>query len=195
MNPKKENILSVAIDLLSNIDNNQKFTLSNIASECGIGKSTLYEYFENKTQIVEEALVWMMETESEALLKPLDNTQSFKETLMAYLQRVLNFTKERHQIQTIVNHYEVVTLPQNIKLKIMAKMHEIFKLSEKRFDAVLTLGLNEGVIKDGIKEARKNAIKSMIFGGILAINQPFNEWDSSIMIEELYESIIVLHNT
>lgn len=193
MQTKKERILEVVIDFLSSVKNEEKLTLSNVASKCDIGKSTLYEYFENKTQMIEEAIVCLMNNEVKKLIEPLGDTLSFKETLMAYLSRLKTLTADKHQLNQIANHPDVVVLPQENKLRIMENMQNFFKQSEQRLNDVLMVGIQEGVINESISQTRKNTINALIFGAVIALSQPFNAWNHDQTFEDLYESIIILH--
>ena len=193
MHPKRQKILEAVIDFLASVDNEEKLTLSNVAKKCNIGKSTLYEYFKNKTEMVEESIIWMMEQEVNKLLEPLNVRLSFKETLMEHLTRLKELTAGKHQLNEIANHPEVSILPKENKYRIMEQMQRLFKLSEQRLQDVLAVGINEGVIKKPENKARKNTISALIFGAVIAVSQPFNDWDLDETFEDLYQSIISLH--
>ena len=56
-------------------------SISKLASEAGIGKGTIYEYFENKEDIVFELMTCMQESYDKNLFNLLENTNCLKEKL------------------------------------------------------------------------------------------------------------------
>ena len=75
---KKKQIIEATIHILSN-KNMQDFKLQDVAQYLNIGKSTIYEYFENKEAIIVQSMDYFMEkyfiyeSEEQSVFKLLEN--------------------------------------------------------------------------------------------------------------------------
>lgn len=69
MKEKRSLILETTRRLLNNRDYTQ-LTISQIAQACGIGKGTVYEYFQSKEELFIQAIVSYAEQQNQALCQP-----------------------------------------------------------------------------------------------------------------------------
>ncbi|NJX14453.1 TetR/AcrR family transcriptional regulator [Tamlana crocina] len=88
----KEDILKSAVDLFLNYGF-KSVTMDDIASAQGISKKTIYQYFENKTVLVEEAVMYLFQTISSGIedirdleKNPIEEILEIKEFLMQHLK-------------------------------------------------------------------------------------------------------------
>lgn len=56
---KKLIIIEKCKDLLKNVQSTKDITLLKVAQECNIGKSTIYEYFSTKEELLQETLIYI----------------------------------------------------------------------------------------------------------------------------------------
>ena len=71
-----------------------KITVSEIAKEAGIGKGTVYEYFESKEEIIAKSLIYNFYEEVNILSSKIDENLTFKENcyiLFAMFFRIQKF--------------------------------------------------------------------------------------------------------
>jgi len=79
-NLKRKNIAQSCANILQDEQYNS-ITISKLANEAGIGKGTIYEYFENKEDIVFELMTCMQESYDENLEQLLKSTNNIREKL------------------------------------------------------------------------------------------------------------------
>ena len=56
MKATKDRIIEVAINHIKNIDQINHLTMASLAQDANIGKSTIYEYFKSKAEVIEKAV-------------------------------------------------------------------------------------------------------------------------------------------
>lgn len=195
MHPKKQAICEVALQLLSSPSENSRFTLQAIADQLNIGKSTIYEYFENKVQIIEASLIYLIDQQFETLFNDDSILEKpFEIAFKTHYQKVLDVNKENQSLQTLMMHSDVAQLPQENKENLLRKMHQSFVKTEKRLQDILAIGIKEKILDSPIEATQFHCIESLIFGSIIALAQPYNMWDHAQMIEAVYQNVIKLHN-
>ncbi len=190
---KKHEILKVVLDMLADPDN-KHLSISNVAKRVGIGKSTIYEYFDKKEDMIIGAIELMLKRNLDAILG-VENfeTMPFKEAFFAHFEKLLEIAGNNEMMQNYIHHPDISMLDSEKKLTLMKKMHETFDVIKKRLYEIMEKGIQSGLLKQNISLERTHTIEATIFGAVLAISDPLNNWESSKMIEDVYQSIILLH--
>ena len=80
-NEKKLAVLQATMKLLRQDVSPDRLKVADIAAAAGIGKGTVYEYFNTKDEIVLEALVYSLQCVFEEILKVLRQPQDLRETV------------------------------------------------------------------------------------------------------------------
>lgn len=83
-------------------------TVSALAKEAGIGKGTIYEYFENKEEIVFEIVNSLMQTHSEKLLEELSRDISTKNKIKIFSQFFYN--EDDNELREIYKEFVSISL-------------------------------------------------------------------------------------
>ncbi len=194
MKNRKNEILNVVLDILSNPNSEMKLSVGNVARELNIAKSTIYEYFSKKEEMIIGALTMLFENNKRMLLS-VENfeSMSFEEAFKAHMMRFLELADKNEIMQTYLHHPEVGALSVANKQVIMQRMRDTLDQIEERLDEVLDKGKEEGVLRKAIPKTRKHTIQALIFGTIMAISDPFNDWDSEAVIDDVLKSLILLH--
>ncbi len=65
---KRKSILEAAATII-NRDSIHGITISKVAGEANIGKSTIYEYFENKEELIQQTVQYVGETYMDTIKK------------------------------------------------------------------------------------------------------------------------------
>lgn len=148
----KEKILSAVMSIYMEYDV-QGITMKRVAEKAGIGKSTVYEYFDNKEHMMAEAILYASHQLVDRFYESAWNNKSlnFEEALRLSIQGVLQaFSGELGKFMKIIeesNH-------GGNKSMMFNKVHkEIQELQEKATDYTKRLiekGQNEGVIREGL---------------------------------------------
>lgn len=78
--------------------------MEEIAQEAGVGKGTIYEYFENKKHLFEEMCQWHLERYSKNMARNVENLASSTEKLRAIIHNHLIFSSQfKNLISKLIN--------------------------------------------------------------------------------------------
>jgi len=125
----------------------KNITVSELAEAAGIGKGTIYEYFNNKEDIVFEIVNTLIEEYNIGLLKRIKNARNTFEKLLIFFE----FFYEDNEF---INHYK-----EFLAISLTNPSREMieFKTKTKKF----YYSVLENILKEGIqkKELIENAIK------------------------------------
>lgn len=194
MHPKKQAICEVTLKLLSEPSATNKLTLQSIAKHLNIGKSTIYEYYQNKAQIIESALGYLIDQHLEILLSDTSLLkQSFEVAFKTHYQKILDLYQNKQSLQEMMSHSDVAQLPKENKDALLLKMIGAFEQSQQRLYEILSIGIKEKILNDAIDKTQLQSIESLIFGSVLAMAQPHNDWDHSAMVDAIYLNVVRLH--
>jgi len=194
MTHKKHAILEVVLKYLAHDEKNDALTISNIAKDTGIGKSTVYEYFKSKDDMITDALSMLMKKNLETIMDVEGfDTMDFESAFKSHLTKLFELAENKEMVHDYSHHPDIALLPKDKKEKLLYEMHEITKSFQKRLDAILTKGIEEDVLASPITAIRRQTIESMIFGSVVATVNPFATMDYQAMIGDLYEALLALH--
>ena len=87
---KQQKIFGAVLDLAKQGENLYTVKVQDIATAAGVGKGTLYEYFDSKEEILVHTMLWCLENELDALKASIAPGGSFEEDLTE-LQRNMKF--------------------------------------------------------------------------------------------------------
>ncbi len=131
----------------------QETSMRTIAEATGVGKSTLYDYFRTK----EEILVWGVEDEV------LDLTASAREIVALPLPAVERLRR------AMMNHAEVITASREFYLKLSFEVQRLGRDSQKRIQIVRHAyqDLIRQIIDEGIREGSFRKVDSLLVARLL----------------------------
>ncbi len=98
---KKEIIIESAVKVFSQKGYHNTH-MGEIAAEAGIGKATIYEYFDSKLHLFQEMLEKSMEKYDQCLSKSGTEHYSAKETIASFLEAHISFCRENKNLTRIV---------------------------------------------------------------------------------------------
>jgi AcrR family transcriptional regulator len=129
-------------------------TMSTIAAQADIGKSTLYEYFDSKDNLVMEATVYFA---TEFLNRVYDHSwdagNSYETVLKAGIRATIEMLKpELNEHNSFFNNMMTIGYHENMKNEYMFAMKPVFDLSINYTRRVLALGQEEGILKAEIND-------------------------------------------
>ena len=178
----KEDILHKAGDLFLEFGF-KSVTMDHLAQELGVSKKTIYEYFKNKSDLVEQVAYYIRDRIHAEIdlvqLKNLDPIQEMIEIKQVVMKRLKN-EKSSPQFQF-----------QKYYPKIYAKMREsqVCKMQE-----CISKNLNRGVEESFYrKDVHKVFICRMYISGMLNLKDEELFKDSHLTPKELYEEFLKYH--
>jgi AcrR family transcriptional regulator len=188
---KKETILEEVLALL-HTHASEKFTMKNLADHLGRSKSSLYEYFPSKQDMITEALEHLMAVNQSVVITPLPS-DDFKQNLKDYFKRVMRLVEEKRMMQNLVYHPEVNTLPSAMQSRLKQKMQEAHATSRAYLWTIMDQGIQSGDISGPITAERKHVIESMMVGTMVEMSHQGLPFDKDTYLHELIDSIICVH--
>ena len=135
----------------------RKLTVAQAAKTAGIGKGTIYEYFENKDDIVFEIINISIEEYHEEFLKTIQNAQTTKEKVFHFFKFVLDDSDENMKHFNGYKEYLSVVLgEENQEMKKYNDNCHIF------FREQLTNIIEEGIKKSELIPQAISFIDSLL---------------------------------
>ncbi|WP_164969085.1 TetR/AcrR family transcriptional regulator [Candidatus Marinarcus aquaticus] len=126
---KDERRREIALSCISLVNQGiRKITVSQVAKTAGIGKGTVYEYFENKEDIIFEIINIHIEEHHKAFLETIKTVQSTREKIFIFLHFVLDESDETMQHFKGYQDYLSIVLSDNndIMKDFNSKCREFF---------------------------------------------------------------------
>ncbi len=194
INPKKEAILQAVLTCLLGESGEEKLTISNVAKKLDIGKSTVYEYFKNKEELVKGALELAFEKNVPVFTAGEEGKEmSFRDAFFRFVGALIDSTLDNQKLETLTHHPEVAVLSRETKRELKAKMHRIVEGIRRRLKDVLQKGVDEGELSSGVSSTRKETIEMLVFGVVMSFGDPTRRRDRDATLHDLYVSVKTLH--
>lgn len=125
---KRRDIAASCSELLHEVGI-KKLTVAQVAKTAGIGKGTVYEYFENKGDIVFEIINIHIEEYHEEFLESIKNVETTKEKVFHFFKFVLDDSEENMKHFNGYKEYLSIVLSEDNKdmLAFNGKCNTFFK--------------------------------------------------------------------
>lgn len=192
----KDKILDATVSFLKDNSNYEQLTLSKIAQKANIGKSTVYDYFKSKDQLVEETSLFILKQYETSLFEDL-NAKTFKAAFKEQIKRIIDVIKDARIISDALFTYRNENINAVNSEKILTKINFLQDLFSERFKDIFTLAVKENLITtSSSNENIKYVMVSVITGLIhqyLHKRINLNE-DELITLMEKQCLIIINHN-
>lgn len=114
---RRKDIATACADLIHDVGI-KKLTVSQVAMTAGIGKGTIYEYFENKDDIVFEIINIHIENYTNEFLETIKDVKTTKEKVFHFFKFVLEDTPENlKHFNGYKEYLSIVLSDENIAMK------------------------------------------------------------------------------
>jgi len=146
---RKSEILDAVIDIFQTKGLEADFSISELARKVDIGKSTIYEYFTTKEEILSEAFIRIFERSIELIQnRQIDMSLSFEELFKNEMKFVLMLAKESSHIFRYIMPMQDGGFPKHLKGSGIAKeLRNTAQHFEQQFRAIVQKGVEEGILK------------------------------------------------
>jgi len=139
---KKEEIIQAAVQVFSS-KGYHNTRMEEIAAAAGIGKGTIYEYFDSKLQLFQE----MLKSSLQIYYKSLDAREmkniSVAEKICMLMEAHFRFCQQNKELTRVI-FWETGTLDEELKEWIYAVRNE----KEKRMQEMIAEGISRGEIRN-----------------------------------------------
>ncbi len=184
----KNKILDCTIEMLKAGDIDT-LSMSKIASNCNIGKSTIYEYFPSKEELVKTALKRVIDIALEDFLS-VKMGKTLYESYCAHMKKGLEIAKDAIKLVgypsanniSFMNKEEINEMVSGALLPVFERLTEIY-----------FQGVEEKTITPKRDFQTKLYVLAAFFKGMLLEKYKHNIPDDEFM-DDLYENLLVLVN-
>jgi len=163
MQSTKEKLLSVLVTYIKEGVNLGGISLSKIASEAEIGKSTVYEYFASKEEMICETYKYLLSQYEDILTSDIQS-MDFKGAFIEQIQKILFVMKDAKTLMDAImnsHHDAFMRFDESISLH----MKKIQEKMDERFTGIIYLGVVEGVLEQREpKPYIRNVIQAIVSG-------------------------------
>lgn len=143
---KEKLIFNGMIKLLKKGENPYQIKVADIANAAGVGKGTIYDYFENKEEVIKKTLLYNLNYEINQLEGRIKEKSTFKDK---YIE-ILNITQEN--IQNEFSTFNILNSAGKIPDFNLSELEkefsglDYFQRMVNLLDDLLNTGYNEGII-------------------------------------------------
>ncbi len=153
-------------------------TVEEIAKEAGVGKGTIYQYFDSKSEIFNELHQWFIQRYLNAL-NTLDDNETFAKSLEQLLTIHMAHVQEYYPI---ANKIHQGVLEMNVdKSGAIGALTQL----EKRFDSLVRSAIERGELKDIEPYLAVNYIEGVFAAMTRAAL--LNHLDQETMVQQILE--------
>lgn len=188
----KDKIVDTVIELLKQNIKYEEISMTMVAEKVGIGKSTIYDYFNTKSELLIVSVYKYINILEQDLLDFNLNEYNFHDAFIEQLNKFLN--------NNITPDFALAFITDNKTLftddlnKVGLYLNNIQKKISNRFIDIFQKGIEEEIIKINNTENIEYLLNSMILGAI-AVKCKLNQENKDINIfESLYDAIVKILN-
>ena len=192
---RREEIIDCLVDMYRRDSMRTDFTISELARKVDIGKSTIYEYFKTKDEILTQSILRVINQGIKSIFERNSNDElPFEESLKDEIKYILSIATDSRFIMNVVNPDFKRMIPEENRSEIMGRMQEVSKFYEERFQNIFKKGILEGVIKPEQDQYKSMLISSMVAGSVMRMTNSNDfvteNFDISTYIDKMYETIL-----
>ena len=192
---RKDQIIEAAIKILHQNDFREDFSMATIAKEVNIGKSTIYEYFQNKDELMKAALMHFINKNIEQVsIADKVDEMSFEELFKAQITRLLEAANNSRVMIEAMQPRFVEKLPEEAKVEMKEIMEGIRSKLQERFMLYFAKGVEEKILTKQLSFLDGYIFTSLIVGSIITFSDPRQQLSVEEATNKLYETIVILGN-
>jgi len=192
MQTTRDKILDVVIGYIKQNHNLSQVSLSQIAKDADIGKSTIYEYFTNKESLITQTYQYLLEKYQMIILQEITST-TFFEAIYHQLSWILDVVEDAKIIMEVI-----MSGQKDMRLfdfnQCNDKIKEIQNAMQLRFGMIFNMGYQEGQIKANKKPYQENIIQALITGLMFQYTDHQIDISRGDLIELIIQEVISFIN-
>lgn len=198
--PEKVLMIYNAVEKLAEEGNDvTTLKVSDIAARAGIGKGTVYEYFESREEVIYQAVFYNISKSIETILYIFSENCGFKERFCKMLEYIWSKRLDENATRSVFEVLRGIQNPDNIlyglrfdKAKEMSI--QCFDAIEKALIGYLEEGHEEGVFTENNMKYAKNALCSQVIQFIFFLQDNPEEGDKDKIVKYVYDGLVLLLN-
>ncbi len=189
MSQTKDKIIHVLVDHIKQGNNLNDISLAQIAHAADIGKSTVYEYFKNKEDMISSTYAYLLSQYQNILLEDIPMVD-FKTAFTAQIKRILVVMSDAKSIMDAIMNIQLDGIP-SLKLEHQKLMVNIQEQMNDRFTEIMKLGIVSGeIVLTNITPYSKHIIQALISGILLQYVKGEMDLSDDGVCELIYEQVL-----
>lgn len=182
---RRRTIIEAAIQVFSS-KGYHNTRMEEIATVAGIGKGTIYEYFDSKLQLFQEMLESSLQSYYESVDAGNKKDMSFQERIYLLFEAHLIFCREQKELTRII-FWDAEIFDEELK----DWTFQMRKEKEEKLIAIVQEGINRGEIRNDVGA---RLVSQVIIGSLGSIWVPITlegwEVDPGVLASQLTEILI-----
>jgi len=191
---RREEILDILTKKFQEEGFSMDLTLSQIAKEVDIGKSTIYEYFKNKDEIYKEAILRIIQSHIDETIASMDQDADFEKSFKYSLRTLLEIAAHSRMMMEVFTRNFIDKLPLGLKEELKQKMESARDSVEEKFSIIFQKGIEEGIIVYKEDKIKQEVITSMVVGSIVRYSNQVESIDLEEFINTIYKYVVYISN-
>lgn len=195
---RKEEILDALIEMFSSHGINNNFTMKELAEKVNIGKSTIYEYFDTKDELLHQAVCRIVETGiAQVYSSKMSEDENFEAGFKKELLFLFNLSINSAYLLNLINPDFENIMPVEYKNEMKTQVNQVRDHYNKRFNDIFQKGIVEGVIKGENILTKNLMISSLIVGSIIRIANSgvkLNKQELKEYVDAVYVTVLRIAN-
>ena len=195
---RKDEILDALIDIFKNQGIGSDFTMSQLAEKVDIGKSTIYEYFKTKEEVVQQAIYRVVDSAVDTIHNTPQSDGDFETQFKSEISRLFNLALGSRFMFSLISPEFKRLMSDKHRGEMNAKMQGVSKFYQDRFTAIFTFGITEGLLSPNQVQENQLLIMSLVIGSIIQLanaNMNIGEnLDIDSYINKVYYAVLKITN-
>lgn len=167
--PKEILVFKAFTKLIEEGSSLNNIKVADIAKAAGIGKGTMYEYFENKEEVIAKSILYKMQNDFNNILMSSHKVQGFKNKCICGFEEILKVMSSSFAyFQILITNKEI----HNVFRCINEGRDEIIEFRDyvlEILDPIIDLGLKEGIINPNHDKVYIRSVFISVCSGISTI--------------------------
>lgn len=189
MSQTKDKIIQVLVEHIKQGNNLNELSLSKVAQEAEIGKSTVYEHFKNKEEMISSTYAYLLNKYHAILLEDIPMT-TFKASFIAQIKRILCVMSDAKSVMDAIMNTQLDGMP-SLSLEHQKLMENIQEQMSIRFTDIMALGIqSKEIVVQTANPYAKHVIQALISGILLQYVKGEIDIDDDGVCELVYAQVI-----
>lgn len=155
--PKVEAVFQAVISLLNQGYTADSIKVSMIAKEAGIGKGTVYEYFDSKEEVVADAVIYEVQMTLQEITRKLAEEKEFDQMLLKILEWIEeNYKNKTSFVRLLKMSEQTADVPGNVRAELEKQGHSHCEFHEY-MNSLVQYGYEVGSVSQAIPQAMASA--------------------------------------
>ena len=188
---RKDEILDALIAIFRKQGIESDFTMSQLAKEVNIGKSTIYEYFKTKDEVLQQAIIRVVDEAVDSIHNREVIEGDFEKQFKSELYTLFNIAFNSRFLLNLITPGFKRQMKENHRREMTDKVQGISKFYKARFMSIFMKGVMENKLNPVLLEENNLVVTSMVIGSIMNLANANVEIADNLNVNEYISKVYV----